>query len=308
MPEVDETGVADGRPGSGVLEGFAAYLLHERGLSGNTVRAYLQDVGDYLRWCERAGVQPLDTDHRAFRRYLAELDRARYSRRTVNRRLSSLRTCYGWLVPTGQAKSDPTAVIVSPKQPKALPRRISSADLDKLLTVSDLSTPQGLRDQAMLELMYASGARIGEMAGLRVSSVSFPARQVTLMGKGSKQRIVPLHPLALDTLVRYLADGRPQLVGPASGDALFLSSRGNPMSADALRKAFKRCCTAAGLPADIHPHDMRHTFATDLVENGADLRSVQELLGHSSLSTTQIYTHLSTAHLKDEHHQAHPRG
>lgn len=290
------------------MRAFLESLEVERNLSPNTVRAYRLDIEDFMRWCERNSCDVFAVNHRSFRRYLAELDAARYSRRTINRRLSALRAFYAWMSVNGLVDSDPTAVVVSPKQPKSLPRKITPADVDRLLTISNRTTPDGLRNQAILELMYACGARIGEVANLKVGDVSFPARQVRLFGKGAKQRIVPLHPLALDTLAHYLADARPKLLGPKSGDALFLSTRGNPMSADTLRKAFKQCCELAGLPGDVTPHDMRHTFASDLVENGADLRSVQELLGHASLSTTQIYTHLSAAHLKDEHRQAHPRG
>ena len=290
------------------MRAFLESLEVERNLSPNTVRAYRLDIEDFMRWCERNSCDVFTVNHRSFRRYLAELDAARYSRRTINRRLSALRAFYAWMAVNGLVEADPTAVVVSPKQPKSLPRKITPADVDRLLTISDRTTPDGLRNQAILELMYACGARIGEVANLKVGDVSFPARQVRLFGKGAKQRIVPLHPLALDTLAHYLADARPKLLGPKSGDALFLSTRGNPMSADTLRKAFKQCCELAGLPGDVTPHDMRHTFASDLVENGADLRSVQELLGHASLSTTQIYTHLSAAHLKDEHRQAHPRG
>lgn len=290
------------------LEAFCTMLAVDRNASPNTVRAYRIDLSDYLRWCARSKVDPMRATHRTFRRYLADLDAARYSRRTVNRRLSALRAFYGWLFERGEVAADPTAVVVSPKLARNLPRRIGGTELDSLLTVCDQSTPKGLRDQAVLELMYACGARVGEVANLERGDVNFPARQVRLFGKGSKERIVPLHPLALDTVARYLADARPVLAGPNSGDALFLSSRGNPMSADALRKMFKQRCLEAGIDSDMSPHDMRHTFATDLVENGADLRSVQELLGHASLSTTQIYTHLSIAHLKDEHNRAHPRG
>ncbi len=291
-----------------LVDAFERELRAERNCSPNTVRAYRIDLEDFLRWCRRLDKDPLTVDHRGFRHYLAELDAAQYARRTVNRRLSTLRTFFGWLVQSGRLPQDPTAVVVSPHQPASLPHRIRPEDLDRLLTISDQSTIEGLRNQAILELMYASGARVGEVAGLHVRDVDFPGRQVRLLGKGSKQRIVPLHPLALETIIQYLSRSRPHLSKSDKEEtALFLSSRGNPMSADALRKVFKECCARAGIDASYSPHDMRHTFATDLVENGADLRSVQELLGHASLSTTQIYTHLSIAHLKDVHRRTYPR-
>jgi integrase/recombinase XerD len=291
-----------------LVDGFEQELRAERNCSPNTIRAYRIDLEDFLRWCRRLDEDPLAVDHRGFRHYLADLDAAQYARRTVNRRLSTLRMFFGWLVQSGRLPQDPTAVVVSPHQPASLPHRIRPEDLDKLLTANDQSTVEGLRNQALLELMYATGARVGEVANLHVRDVDFPGRQVRLLGKGSKQRIVPLHPLALESIIQYLSGSRPHLLKADKEEtALFLSTRGNPMSADALRKVFKECCVFAGIDTHYSPHDMRHTFATDLVENGADLRSVQELLGHASLSTTQIYTHLSIAHLKDVHRRTYPR-
>ena len=165
----------------------------------------------------------------------------------------------------------------------------------------------GLRDRTFLELLFASGARISEAAGLKTGDVDFASATVRLFGKGSKERIVPLYRLALELVARYLEQARPRLVGECRTDALFVSARGRAMSADSLRKAFKKRAAQAGLDPALHPHDLRHAFATDLVEGGADLRSVQEMLGHASLSTTQIYTHLSLEHMKDVYMRAHPR-
>lgn len=292
-----------------LLDRFLDSLRVERGLSAHTVRAYSIDVTDFLRWTQRVTVDPLQVDHRSMRRYLAELDKARYARKTINRRLSAVKTFYRWLVDIGTLEYDPLSVVVGPKQSKSLPHKVGTEDMDKLLEVSDTGTVSGLRNQAILELLYACGARIAEVAALKVGDVNFDSQQVKVMGKGSKERIIPLHSLAIETLRLYLLNARPNLERKAKKptNALFLSTRGNAMGADAMRKMFKASLREAGLDLSFSPHDMRHTFASDLVEEGADLRSVQEMLGHASLSTTQIYTHLSTGHLKDVHRSAHPR-
>ncbi|NTU88360.1 MAG: tyrosine recombinase XerC [Actinobacteria bacterium] len=290
-----------------LVEKYLVTLSSERNLSPNSVRAYASDISDFLAWTQRAGIDPSSLTHREFRRYLAELDGAKYSRRTINRRLSAVRGYYSWLTEMEEIPNNPTGIVSGPKQPKSLPRLIPKEDMNKILTICDTSTPEGLRDQTILEVLYASGARVGEVASVKVSDIDFSDGQVKVLGKGSKQRIIPLHPFAMKTIQRYLVDARLKLQGKNSGDALFLSTRGNPMSTDAIRKVFKDILQAAGVDSSYSPHDVRHTFATDLLEGGADLRSVQELLGHTSLSTTQIYTHLSVGHLKDVHKGTHPR-
>lgn len=287
---------------------FLRYLAVERGLSENTIRAYAIDLRSYLSWAARAGVDPVRLDHRQFRRYLGDLNASGYLAKTVARRLSAVRSFFKFMNARGVVGTDPAGAVASPKLPRELPRKTSDADIEKLLSVCELSDPVGLRDQAFLELLFASGARIAETARLAVGDVDFASATVRLFGKGSKERIVPLHELALRTVHRYEEEARSGLLGakPDPG-ALFVSTRGNAMSADSLRRVFKRRAAQAGLDPSLHPHDMRHAFATDLVEGGADLRSVQEMLGHSSLSTTQIYTHLSLKHMKEVYEQAHPR-
>jgi integrase/recombinase XerD len=285
-------------------------LRVERNLSAHTIRAYGIDLDDFAAWLSNERFVLEDVDHRTMRSYLGELDRQHKSRRTINRRLSAIKTFFSWLVESGELPSDPLTVVSGPRQPRSLPSVLEEGAIKQLLSVSDTTTPEGLRNQAFIELLYASGARIAEVAALKVTDLDFRQMQVTLFGKGSKQRIVPLHPLALDTLQSYLETVRPKLLEKAKSptSALFISTRGNAMSADMLRKVFKSVIQQAGLDESLSPHGIRHTFATDLLENGADLRSVQEMLGHASLSTTQIYTHLSIKHLKDTHKRAHPRG
>jgi integrase/recombinase XerD len=301
----EDTATGDQR----LVDGFLRSLEVERNFSVHTVRAYSTDLAAFLAWLERDAITLGAVNHRIMRRYLANLDRAHYARRSINRRLSAIKAFYLWLVDTGVAADNPISVVSGPKQPKGLPHRIGTEDMARLLAVNDVTTPHGARDQAILELLYASGARVSEIAALRLHDIDYPRSQMTVMGKGSKERVLPLYPLAVASLRRYVEDARPLLAARLATpvDTLFLSNRGRAMSADAIRTVFKRCLCAAGLDSALSPHTVRHTFATELLENGADLRSVQELLGHASLTTTQIYTHLSTAHLKEVHAKAHPR-
>lgn len=198
--------------------------------------------------------------------------------------------------------ADPACLLQGPKQPKSLPHVIRPADMARLLSVYGKRDAQGneraqsptdLRNQALLEFLYACGARVSEASGLKVGNVDFASGQVKVFGKGSKDRIIPLHDLAVSSLRAYLTAGRPRILDGKQSEYVFVSTRGNRMTTDAIRKVFKAALREAGLDETLSPHDMRHTFATDLLDGGADLRSVQEMLGHASLSTTQIYTHLS---------------
>ncbi len=288
---------------------FLDALALQRNASEHTVRGYRCDLFDYGRWAARKGVDPLFADHRAMRRYLAELDAAGCSRRTTNRRLSAMRSFFRWLEANGVPCDDSVVSIQGPKAEKGLPRVMSAADMRRLLSVyADRDDERGMRDQALLELLYACGVRVSEAANLAAGGVDFARAQVKVFGKGRKERIVPLHDAACCALRRYRDEARPALECAGPSPYFFLSTRGAKMSADAIRAVFKRALSAAGLDPSLSPHAVRHTFATDLLEGGADLRSVQEMLGHASLSTTQIYTHVSPTRLKNEHARAHPRG
>lgn len=300
-----------------LLDGFQDHLAYERNLSPHTVRAYTEDVESYLRWADRMGVPPLDPGRRGARLYLADLDRAGYARRTSNRRLSALKSFFGWACAKELIEANPMSALHGPKSEKRLPKVLSRDDMERLLRVHedlarDARTPleraKEMRDQSVLELSYACGARISEISRLEIPRVDLKARQVRLLGKGSKERIMPMHEVAARTLGTYLSDARPHLAQASSEAWVFLSVRGKRYSEDAIRLMFKRTLAQAGLDGIYTPHDMRHTFATDVLAGGADLRSVQEMLGHVSLSTTQIYTHLTPERLQEAHHQAHPRG
>lgn len=291
-----------------LVDRFAYHLSAERNLSPNTVRAYKNDLVAFVAWMDRTGVGIDVVNHRRLRAYLGELEQARYSRRTINRHLSAIRRFFAFLVNEGVLDADPSQVVQSPKQPRVLPHAMSHAEVEALLAATDTSTPQGVRDLLVLELLYGMGARVSELSGIDIRDIDFNQGQIRVMGKGSKERILPVHPYALRLVRAYLADVRPQWAGPKSSDALLLSTRGNRLSPDAIRTILKRLLATAGLDTTYSPHSLRHTFATHLLEGGADLRSVQELLGHATLSTTQIYTHLSIGTLKDVHRQTHPRG
>ena len=298
---------------------FLSYLARVRNYSPNTAAAYAQDLDCFLIWASNCGIDVLQATHRDFRRFLSSLSGAGYAKTTVNRRLSAVRSFYSWLVREGVIESNPAAVVSSPKLPKSLPHVLSQEDVEKLLKCADASTPAGALDAALVELLYASGARIGEVASLDVDRIDFSDKSVRLFGKGSKERIVPLYPAALHALDAYLAHARPVLLANHRGGltaeeaadaqrALFINARGARMSERSLRARFEKLLAQAGLAGMATPHTMRHTFATEVLDGGADLRSVQEMLGHASLSTTQIYTHLTPERLREVSLQAHPRG
>lgn len=313
--ESGEGSVAGGTEGgeAGVrreLDAFISQLTTLRNLSPNTVRAYGIDLAAYLDWADREGVDVAHAEHVDVRRYLAYLTRARYDASTIARHLSAIRTFHRWLLREGVTSENAADTISSPKRARKLPKTMSDEDVGLLLGACEGSEPSDLRDRTLVELLYASGARISEVSHLDIADIDFSQGQARLFGKGSKERIVPLYEGVLDHVKEYLQRGRPALEGGRgiSEGALFVSTRGRRMSADALRTAFERRVRAAGLDSGITPHAMRHTFATEMLSGGADLRSVQELLGHASLSTTQIYTHLSIDRLKAAARQAHPRG
>jgi len=293
-------------PGA-LVDRFLNHLTVERNASPQTVRAYAADLARYLEWAERAGVDPLAPDPPQLRRYLAELDRARYARRTIARRLSAVRSLFAYLNREGVTSIDPAAVVATPKLPSRLPRTVPAELLSALLDSPDPDTPAGLRDRALLELLYATGARVSEVAGLDLSDLDLGGARVRVLGKGSKERDLPLHREAVKRLGSYLRDGRPGLRPKAGEEAVFLNRAGGRLTDGGIRRMLKRHLDVLGESSGITPHTLRHTFATHLLEAGADLRSVQELLGHVALSTTQIYTHLGVKRLQRVHRDSHPR-
>lgn len=295
-------------PVGDLIDRYITHLTVVRNASPATVRAYATDLAQYADWCERAGKHPQTLGYRDLRGYLAELDRARYARSTIARKLSALRAFHAFLSQQGLAPGSPAAVIATPRRQSRLPVAATPEALSALIDAPDATTPLGLRDRAILELLYASGVRVAELVGLDLADLDLAHGRMTVLGKGSKERIVPLHQAAVAVVRAYLADSRPRLRKQQTPDAVFLNRSGDRLSTGAVRRLMKRYLLATGERLDLSPHALRHSFATHLLEGGADLRSVQELLGHVALSTTQIYTHLSVGRLREVHRQAHPRG
>lgn len=314
MPCIGETSDFESELASAkeAIELFCSSLKTERNASDHTIRAYRCDLEAYIGWAARQKIAPLSVTHKQLRAYLADQDKAQYSRTTINRRMSSLRSFFRWLNVVGIIDRDPAGILQSPKKQKSLPHVIRPKDMAKLLSLYSAAdgqdqSPEDMRNQAILEFLYACGARVSEASSLLTENVDFEQGVVRVFGKGSKERIIPLHDMAISSMKRYVFIGRQRLLKGKDSPYFFVSTRGNQMSTDAIRKLFKLSLRRAGLDETLSPHAMRHTFATDLLDGGANLRSVQEMLGHASLSTTQIYTHLSTTKLKEVHSQAHPR-
>ncbi len=289
------------------VDGFLVRLRVERGLSPHTIRAYAADLRVFGEWAERHGHDPLALTHRDLRIYLAEQQRAGYARTTLARRLSSVRSFYASEVERGRLEENPATVLSSQRKSPRLPRTVSPRVLDALLETPPDDTPAGLRDRAILELLYATGIRVSELTGLDIEDVDFADGAVRVLGKGSRERIVPVHRRAVERLRAYLGAGRPALDKGREPDAVFLNRSGTRLTPGGVRRLIDKHVSRTAESAAVTPHMLRHTFATHLLERGADLRSVQELLGHIALSTTQIYTHVSTARLRKTHGGAHPR-
>jgi integrase/recombinase XerC len=294
------------------LADYERHLVAERDLAPHTVRAYLGDVSGMLAQAALLGHHDVGTlDLRTLRSWLATQQTLGRSRTTLARRATAVRVFTAWALRTGRAASDPGALLGSPKAHRTLPSALRVDEARALLEVAarhaDDGSPVGCRDVAVLELLYATGIRVGELCGLDVDDVDAERRVVRVLGKGRKERAVPYGVPASRALDDWLQRGRPTLFKPGAGAALFLGSRGGRLDQRAVRTlVHARLVDVPGAP-DLGPHGLRHTAATHLLEGGADLRTVQELLGHASLGTTQIYTHVTTDRLRQAYHQAHPR-
>jgi integrase/recombinase XerD len=293
-----------------LLDEFSDALWLEDGLSRNTLDSYRRDLDKFADWLQvNRKLDLLQTSHADIQAYLGNLllkQKAKAS--STGRNISSLKRLFRYLLRQNRITTDPTLQIDTPKLPRSLPKSLSEADVEALLNAPDTQTPLGLRDRAMLEVLYASGLRVSELVTLRVSQVSMDMGVVRVMGKGSKERLVPLGEVALEWLRRYLADGRNVLLGRQSSDALFVTARAEGMTRQMFWYLIKKHALRGGLTMALSPHTLRHAFATHLLNHGADLRVVQMLLGHTDISTTQIYTHVARERLKTLHSQHHPRG
>jgi integrase/recombinase XerC len=294
------------------LEGYETHLRDERGRGPNTVRAYLGDVGALLGFATEAGVDELAAiDLVLLRSWLAEMDRAGAARSSLARRVAAVRGFTAWAVRRGLIDADPAARLVAPHARRAIPEVLRPTQVGGLLAVAEVraddADPVHLRDRAILELLYATGIRVSELVGLDVGDLDWTRCTVRVTGKGDRERVVPFGLPAARAVREWLEVGRPHLVGPSSGDALLLGARSGRIDPRVVRRAVHAVLRHVPDAPDLGPHGLRHTMATHLLEGGADLRSVQEVLGHASLGTTQIYTHVSIERLRSSYEQAHPR-
>jgi integrase/recombinase XerD len=297
------------------IERFLSYLVAERGLSGNTVAAYRRDLRRYGGFLAARGVdRPDDIEPRTVRSFVASVsasthgpDDEPYAATSVARALSAVRSFHRFLVREGISELDPTVDVVRPRLPRPLPHPLGVEEARRLVEAPDLSTPVGLRDRAILEVLYGAGLRVSELTNLDVDDVDLTDGFVRVVGKGGKEREVPTGRYARDALAAYLARARPSLAGPGSRGAVFLNTRGGRLTRQSCAKLLGAHASAADVGRRVSPHDLRHSFATHLLEGGADVRVVQELLGHASVATTQIYTLVTKEHLREVYLTAHPR-
>ena len=300
------TGNADARA---LIDAFCDQLWLQDGLAAASLASYRRDLTGFAHWLDARGIALLDVERAHFDQWLAAQFSAKAKATSVARRLSALRRFYRLQLSHGAIRDDPTLRVTAPKKPRRLPKHLSEAQVEALLGAPDVATPLGLRDRAMLETLYATGLRVSELTGLRRSQVAQDAGVVRVVGKGNKERLVPLGDEAVAWLARYLGEVRPALAGTSKRDEVFLTQRQGPLTRQAFWALIKRYAVPAGIPAaSLSPHVLRHAFATHLLNHGADLRVVQLLLGHADITTTTIYTHVARERLKQLHAVHHPRG
>jgi integrase/recombinase XerD len=291
-----------------LLDQFIDHLWLEDGLSKNTLVSYRLDLTLFAQWLQKTFDKDLTQANQAdIQQYLA----VRFPQskpRSISRLIASLRRFYRYCLRETQVTADPTEQIDSPKLPRALPKSLNEEEVEALLKAPNIDDPLGLRDRAMLEVLYASGLRVSELVGLKVTEVSLNEGVIRVTGKGSKTRLVPMGEVAVEWIARYLKHSRPEILQKRLSDTLFVTNRGSAMTRQAFWYLIKRYALLAGITKHLSPHVLRHAFATHLLNHGADLRVVQMLLGHSDISTTQIYTHVARERLKQLHSRHHPRG
>ena len=291
------------------LEQFSDYLAFERGLSDRTLDAYGKDLGRFVAFLGARGVRgPRDVAHTDVRDYVYHLKDAGLAATSIRRAQSAIRTYFSFLLGEGVVESDPSERLESPRVWRRLPDVLSRTDAERLVEAADADRPLYWRDRAMLELLYATGMRVSELVGLALTALHLEEGICMVFGKGSKERLVPVGGPARRATERYLRDVRPTLDHGRGEGRVFLNARGRPISRMAVWTLVKEASGRAGVRIQVSPHTLRHTFATHLLEGGADLAAVQELLGHADIATTQIYTHVDREYLRDVHRRYHPRG
>lgn len=294
------------------LEEFNGYILVEKNFSQHTARAYYSDILSYLIWLGETDCESVD--FAKIREYLHFLQKFDYKKTTTSRKIASIRTFYKFLFREKKINTNPTENIISPKRPKSLPKFLSMEEVEEILNNINISTPAGYRNRAILELLWASGMRISELSNLNFGDLNLENNEITVFGKGAKERIILITDRAKDYLLKYIDFAR-SLIAPdytqgkpiTDTTPLFINKTGYRLQPRMVRNVIKEITEKIELPKHVTPHVFRHSFATHLIENGADLRVVQELLGHASISNTQIYTHISMQHMKDVYQESHPR-
>lgn len=296
-----------------ILEQFRAYIVVEKNFSEHTAKAYASDVLSFLIWLEDGPVE--DVDFNKIREYLRFVHKYNYKKSTISRKISALRTFYKYLYREQLVESNPVSGISAPKKEKSLPKFLSKDEIEQILSNINIEKPSGFRNRTMLELLWATGMRISELSGLNFGDLNLEHNEIKVFGKGSKERIVLVSERAKNYLERYINNPREMLVDKGfvapsrqkEDSPVFINKTGFRLSTRTVRNVINSVVDKVELPKHVTPHMFRHSFATYLIENGADLRVVQELLGHASISNTQIYTHISTKHLTDTYSKAHPR-
>ena len=288
------------------LSGYERFLTEEKKASPNTLSSYLRDVRQYLDWLEEEGISPTQALHADVEAYTRSMTAKGKSAATVTRCQASLKSFYSWLIQIGQISENPARGLSQTKVERKLPHILTSREVELFLEQPDPSDAKGCRDKAMLELLYATGIRVSELIGLNLEHVNLSAGFVRCVGR-NKERIIPLYPAAVRALTNYVTQVRPQMIEHPDEKALFVNMNGERMSRQGFWKIIKHYQEKAGIRKDITPHTLRHSFAAHLLENGADLRSIQEMLGHADISSTQIYAQLVNQKLKDVYNKAHPR-
>ncbi|MCI0375209.1 site-specific tyrosine recombinase XerD [Lacticaseibacillus paracasei] len=291
----------------GLIADFIHYLNVERGLAKATQTSYQQDLITFSAWLAARKRRTFPEEFGTIQSFLKEQN-ATKAPASVSRMISALRKFYRFLLREGAISADPLTKIDTPKRAQHLPATLSSQEVDALMAKPDTDKPLGLRDRAIFELMYATGLRVSEVVDLRLDQLHLAMNLLQVTGKGDKERLVPISPQATQWVDRYLQEARPKLLKRVQPKNVFVNFHGGPMTRQGIWKNLKAYIASIGIEKDVTPHTLRHSFATRLLENGADLRVVQELLGHSDISTTQIYTHLSNQHLVAVYHKTHPRG
>ncbi len=289
------------------IDSFLEYLIVERSAPENTLAAYENDLKAFFTWLEEQGKDIRELESGDLTEFSSACRGRKLKSTSISRRLSAIRQFYRFLLEEGGIGKDPTRDMVAPKRGRYLPEVLSIDEVDRLLAAPDVSTSLGIRDKAMIELLYATGLRVSELVGLKIHMVNLYVGYLICRGKGSKERLVPIGESALNRVKEYIVTIRPALAGPSS-DVLFFSNRGAAMTRQNFWYMIQRYAAQAGIMKHISPHVLRHSFATHLLTGGADLRSVQMMLGHADISTTQIYTHINDVRLKQIHEQYHPRG